>query len=100
MKKSKMTDRIKAVKAMEFLARQVNDEEVFERWLLCGVADEDIEYGDLSVPLDPESLEEDGAYYYASDDETFADLMATFLRLMSSAMESGGLWCGDVVSGD
>lgn len=95
-----LADRIKAVKAMEFLARQINDEEVLDLWLMCGVADEDIEYGDLSVPLDPSKAEDDGAYQYAEDEETFSDLMRVFLRVMSGAMKSGGLWCGGVESAD
>lgn len=42
-------ERIKMVKAMEFIARQVNDENVFERWLIGGVSDGDIEYGELDA---------------------------------------------------
>jgi len=81
------------VKAMEFIARQINDEEVFEGWLINGVADGDIEYGDLSVNAGDE--DEFGTYI---DDEDFADLMQTFLRLMKKAHRSGGLYCDGVVS--
>ena len=35
-------ERIKAVKAMEFLARQINNENIFESWLTMGPADGDI----------------------------------------------------------
>ncbi len=96
----KLADRIKAVKAMEFLARQINDEEVLNLWLMCGVPDGDIEYGDLSVPLDPPKVEDDGAYQYADDDASFSQLMMVFLRAMSNALKSGGLWCGGVESAD
>lgn len=86
-------ERIIAVKAMEFLARQVNDEDVFELWLSEGVADGDIEYGDVTArPEDEDNLD-----YYIKD-ENFADLMSTFLFLMKAAKKSGGLWCGDVTS--
>lgn len=34
--------RKKAVVAMEFLARAINDEDVLNGWLICGVADGDI----------------------------------------------------------
>lgn len=86
-------ERIQMVKAMEFLARQVNDEEVFEGWLLNGVADGDIEYGDLRIGFqDAEEL----SYYI--EDEEFAELMALFLRIMRRAEKSGGLYCDDVVS--
>ena len=90
-----LRDRIKAVKAMEFMARQVNDENVFDMWLMCGVADEDIKYGDLAIQ---DNVEEDPAYDYASDPDTFSALMEVFLRTMMGAYESGGLWCGNVLS--
>lgn len=84
-------ERIKLIKAMELLARQINDEDIFYGWLLNGVADGDIPYGDLTVN------DEDEAEYY-TDDTTFAELMDTFLRLMSKAYKSGGLYCDKVVS--
>lgn len=87
------TERIKMVKAMEYIARQVNDENVFMRWLMGGVADGDIEYGDLSA-----ARESSAAADYVNDDESFADLMGCFLRLMHSARQSGGLHCDSVTS--
>ena len=88
-------ERIEMVKAMEFIARQINDEEVFEGWLMSGVADGDIVYSDLSAD-DPET---DEAAYYITD-ENFRDLMRCFLRRMRGAYNSGGLYCDDVCSGD
>lgn len=86
-------ERIQMVKAMEFIARSVNDEGVFEGWLISGVADGDIRYGDLTVnDGDAEELE-----IYLGDEE-FADLMNTFLRVMKNAQRSGGLYCDDVIS--
>ena len=87
-------ERIILVKAMEYLARQVNDEDVFICWLEDGVADGDIPYGDTEycAERDDEELE-----YYIEDD-TFAVLMDDFLRLMRSALSSGGLYCNGVVS--
>ena len=85
----KKSERAKMVSAMEFVARQVNDEDVFESWLLSGVADGDIEYGQLG---DQEELE-----YYLEDDE-FSELMGLFLRMMTRAKKSGGLYCDGVVS--
>ena len=88
-----VSEKVKAVKAMEYLARQINDEEIFEEWLLDGVADGDIDYGDLDVKdEDPEALD-----YYLEDDN-FRDVLRVFLRVMSRARKSGGLWCGGVVS--
>lgn len=86
-------ERIKLVKAMEFVARQVNDEEVFEGWLINGVADGDIEYGSLEVIEDDKEILD----CYIGD-EDFAELMALFLRVMNRASKSGGLYCDSIVS--
>lgn len=90
-------ERIKMVKAMEYVARQINDEEVLEDWFVNGVADGDIEYGDLGVSMD--DLDDNywnGIEYY-TDDVHFADLMYTFLRVMSKARKSGGLYCDKII---
>ena len=93
MSNMKTLERIQMVKAMEFIARNVNDEEVFEEWLMNGVADGDIEYGDLTVTAgDAECFE-----YYLND-KNFAYLMQTFLHVMKRAYKSGGLYCDEVVS--
>lgn len=86
-----LLERKKAVLAMEYLAKQVNDEEVFESWLTLGVADGDINYGSFDV------CEVDDYYV---EDENFKELMSVFLRLMKNAWKSGGLFCGKVVSED
>lgn len=89
----KKAERIKMVKAMEFIARQINDEEIFDGWLINGVADGDIEYGDLSG--EDEEFDE----YYIEDD-AFKDLMGCFLRRMASARKNGGLYCDGVMSNE
>ena len=89
----KINERVKMVKAMEFIARQVNHEGIFGHWLAVGVADGDIEYGDLSS-----NGAEDEAAWYADDDKCFAELMGTFLELMAAAHKNGGLYCDRVVS--
>ncbi len=81
-------ERIEVVKAMETLARSINDERVFDTWLLYGVADCDINEN----PSD-EELE-----YYIEDDKEFADLMHTFLKCMNGAYKNGGLYVDKVVS--
>ena len=89
----KKVERIKMIKAMEFIARNLNDEEIFASWLSVGVADGDIEYGSLDITSDDiENLD-----YYIEDDN-FKDLMALFLRMMKRANESGGLYCDGMVS--
>lgn len=84
--------RIKMVKAMEYIARQINDEDVFMLWRMVGVADGDIEYGDL------EANKADADMDYYIEDDNFAELMATFLRAMKRAEKSGWLYCDKVVS--
>lgn len=76
-----LSARAKVVRAMETIARCVNDEDVFYHWLLCGVADGDI---------DNDTTDEDLEYY--CEDKTFADLMERFLDLMTAAKKSGGLY--------
>lgn len=85
-------ERIKMVKAMEFIARQINDEDIIMSWLSVGVADGDIEYGDLT------SEPGDDAEYYTNDDD-FRDLMGLFVRCMARANKSGGLYCDGIVGG-
>ena len=82
-------ERKKMVLAMEYIARQVNDEEVFERWLIYGVADGDIPYGSFDL--------NDVDDYY-TERENFRELMDTFLLVMRDAKVSGGLFCGSVVT--
>lgn len=82
-----LSKRAKVVRAMETIARCVNDEEVFYPWLLCGVADGDI---------DDNTTDEDLEYY--CEDKTFADLMERFLDLMNAAKKSGGLYEDKIVS--
>ena len=86
-------EREKMVRAMEFIARNVNDEELLlNRWLMCGVADGDIEYGDLNC-----SDDFDESYI---EDDNFYNLMTCFLRTMVGAWKDGGLYCDGVVSAD
>lgn len=83
--------RCKMILAMEYIARQINDEEVFEGWLMNGVADGDIPYGNFDIT-------EVDDYY--TEDDNFKELMSCFLRRMVGAWNSGGLYCGGIVSED
>ena len=90
-------ERIQMVKAMEFIARSVNNEDLFyDIWLVDGVADGDIERGDLTVRAS--DMEHDGNMEYYTDNENFASLMSLFLDLMHEARKDGGLYCDDTVS--
>ena len=91
-----IVEKLLMVKAMEFICRHINNENVFDGWLMCGVADGDIEFGDFSI----DNFDEDLATTYIEDDEDFAELMGCFLRRMAQAGEDGGLVCGKIVSAD
>ena len=83
----KKAERIGMIRAMETIARCINNEEIFMGWLMCGVAD-----GDIT----PETTDEDLEWY--AEDENFQDLMDCFLRRMARAKASGGLYCDGIVS--
>ena len=96
-----MNERKLAVFCMEYLARQINDESVFELWLSSGVADGDFEYNEFTLLADTllaEKLSEIDDYYL--EKENFADLMTIFTICMKQARKSGGLFCGGVCSRD
>ena len=88
----KLDERVRMVKAMEYIARHINGEDIFNGWLMYGVADGDIEYGDLTDKLDIDM-------FYWIDNPQFSELMQTFLECMYKCKISGGLYCDNVVSG-
>lgn len=79
--------RCNIVRAMETIARCINDEEIFETWLLYGVAD-----GDIDETTTDEELE-----HYITDGE-LAYIMNIFTLMMKQAHKSGGLYVDGVVS--
>lgn len=82
-----MKERIELVRAMETVARCINDESIFESWLMCGVAD-----GDIDKDTTDEELE-----FYAEDD-ILKGLIGCFLRCMTRAGKSGGLYIDGIVA--
>ena len=82
-------ERQKMVLAMEYICRQLNDEEVLEGWLMNGVADGDFEFGEWDF------TKVEDCYI---EDNNFRDLMDCFLRRMSGARRSGGLMCDGIVT--
>ena len=92
MAKKNIAERTKMVEAMEYICRQLNNENHLITWFMAGVADGDIEYGEFDA-------NDQNAQYYAKDDDNFAELMQLFLNIMARAKKSGGLYCDGVVSG-
>ena len=75
------------VLAMESLVRAVNNEELIDPWLMCGVPDGDIQ-----------QYTQDEVDDYFVEDNNFAELMGLFLKIMSRAKNDGGLYVDRVVS--
>ena len=88
-------ERLKLVKAMEYIMRQLNDETIFDGWLTFGVADGDIDYGDLTVTND----DLDNLGYYIDKDE-LENVMDEFVYNIRLASRNGGLFCAGVCGGD
>ena len=84
-----ITERKTVVKAMEVIARCINDENIFEAWLSLGVADGDIDYDTPIEDIDDDYIE----------DQNFAELMGLFLRLMRKAKKDG-LYSDGIKSSD
>lgn len=87
-----LKERATMVRAMETVMRNLNDEEVFEGWLMDGVADGDI---------DEKTTDEDLEWY--CKDESFASLMDTFCWVMKNALktypeEQAVFYCDKIVS--
>lgn len=83
----KIKERIEMVRAMETVARSINDENAFCGWLLNGVADGDI---------DEDTTDEDLEFY--AEDDVFKEVMECFLRCMVRASKNGGLYCGGIAT--
>lgn len=83
-----LKERIRMVRAMETLARSINNEAMFMPWIVYGVAD-----GDITDETRDEEL-----LSYCEDDEVYGELMGLFLRRMCAAYKSGGLYSNGVTS--
>ena len=83
--------RKKMIVSMEYIVRQINNEDFLMFWLSEGVPDGDIEYGNLDISQVDDYLIEDG---------NFKDIMTTFLKCMKQAWSDGGLYCDTIVSND
>lgn len=73
-------ERYTAIRAMDMLARQTNNEAALEMWFQQGISDGDI---------DTETPDEMLADYI--DDDKFRDVLDTFLCVMSESYKQGGL---------
>lgn len=81
--KANMLNRAKAIVAMEYLIRCVNNEELIDSWLMCGVADGDIEFGNFDISQ---------VDRYYTKDENFNEICEIFMKTMARARKDSGLF--------
>lgn len=74
--------------AMERLVRSINNEEIIESWLMCGIPDGDIR-----------NYTKDEVDDYFTEDENLKDLITLFLKLMTKANKNGSLYI-DGITGE
>lgn len=82
-------ERCMVIRAMETIIKAVNNTALISQWRVEAIADGDIR---------PGTLDEDMEYYI--EDDVFAALMDTFLRVMNNAKADGGLYVDGIVSKD
>ena len=83
-----LKERVSVIKAMDTIVRSLNDEEYVAWWLEDGVPDGEIDEGTADEEL----------YWLADDDESFADIMSTFIKIMKRQPVDGAMWVDNVLS--
>ena len=83
-----LKERVSVIKAMDTIVRSLNDEEYVAWWLEDGVPDGEIDEGTADEEL----------YWLADDDESFADIMSTFIKIMRRQPVNGAMWVDNVLS--
>lgn len=69
--------RARLLRAMDDVARSINDEDIVEIWLMGGV---------------PDGADDDELECIAEDDEGMRDVADCFMRVVSLAKDNGGLF--------
>ena len=83
-----LKERVSVIRAMDTIVRSLNDEEYVAWWLEDGVPDGEI---------DEETTDEE-LYWLVDDDESFADIMSTFIKIMRRQPVNGAIWVDNVLS--
>lgn len=81
-------ERVSVIKAMDTIIRSLNDERDILWWLDSGVPD-----GEINEETTDEEL-----YWLVDDDESFADIMSTFIKIMRRQPVNGAMWVDNVLS--
>ena len=90
MKKNNINlkERVSVIRAMDTIVRSLNDEEYVAWWLEDGVPDGEI---------DEETADEE-LYWLVDDDESFANIMLTFIKIMKCPLFDGAMLVDNVLS--
>lgn len=85
-------ERARLVEAMDVIVSAINNEDYQSGWLMCGVAD-----GDINYEQSQEDRLNDIVSLGYTDDVSMEGLIHTFLKAVSRAKEDGGLYIDGVV---
>lgn len=83
-----LKERVSVVRAMDTIVRSLNDERDILWWLDSGVPD-----GEINEETTDEEL-----YWLVDDDESFADIMSIFIKIMRRQPVNGAMWVDNVLS--
>lgn len=83
-----LKERVSVVRAMDTIIHSLNDERYILWWLEAGVPD-----GEIDTKTTDEEL-----YWLVDDDESFADIMSTFIKIMRKQPVDGAMWVDNVLS--
>ena len=83
-----LKERVSVIRAMDIIVRSLNDERDILWWLDSGVPD-----GEINEETTDEEL-----YWLVDDDESFADIMSTFVKIMRRQPVNGAMWVDNVLS--
>jgi hypothetical protein len=81
-------ERIAVIKAMDLIVRSLNDERDIFWWLEDGVPD-----GEINEDTSEEDLQ-----WLVEEDDMFADIMSTFIKIMRRQPVNGAMWVDNVLS--
>jgi hypothetical protein len=83
-----LKERVSVIRAMDIIVRSLNDERDILWWLDSGVPD-----GEINEETTDEELG-----WLVDDDESFADIMSTFIKIMRRQPVNGAMWVDNVLS--
>ena len=81
-------ERIAVIKAMDTIIHSLNDEGDILWWLEYGVPD-----GEINEDTSEEDLQ-----WLVEEDDVFADIMSTFIKIMRGQPVNGAMWVDNVLS--